>query len=141
MIAVTRLLVSAHERLLPPLRPDPEDQEHEAEREREQVLDGVVRVERVDRRLADDQAEDAGERRADHEADQERDAVRARTRAADDDERRSQDERAGCRDDRVEDDVEAGTFTAARRGYTAAGAVRSAGRPTPRPWRPRARAR
>src|SRR4029077_4858860 len=107
--------------------------------EREQILDGVVRAEGVDRRLADDQPDDAGERRPDEEADQERDAVRTRTCAANDDERRGQDERAGCRDDRVEDNMEAGINHSAWRATPPRYPER--GWPTPRPWRPHARAR
>ncbi len=84
---------------------EPGYDERDAEKKRHQPLDGVVRVELLDRRLADDQAEPAGDARSEQEPAQEGDAVRARAVASDDDERRRQDERAGGGDDRVEQDV------------------------------------
>ena len=75
------------------------------EQERHHRLDGLVRVEPLDGRLTDDQAEAARDRGSEQESGQERDAVRARPIAADDDERRRQNEWARRGDDRVEHDV------------------------------------
>ena len=87
---------------------EPDDDEGDAEENRHGAFDGVVRVEPLDRGLADEQAEPTGDARPEQESTQERDAVRARAVAADDDERRRQHERAGSGDNCVEQDVKAG---------------------------------
>jgi hypothetical protein len=67
-------------RLRPP-RSEPEDQQCDAEQERQNRFDRLVRVEPRDGGLAEEQAEAAGDRRSDQEPDQEGDAVRARALA------------------------------------------------------------
>ena len=128
-------------------RPDSKGHEHDSQRQRQQIRDRLVRVQLVDGGLADDQAHDAGNRRAGHEADQERDAVGARALAPHHEERRSQHERAGRGDDRVEEDVEDRADHVGRGGspVVTARPLRPS-RPAParrasRPWRPRAPAR
>ena len=86
-------------------RPEPEGQQRDAEEERENRFQRLVRVEPLDGGLAEDQAETGRDRRSEQEPAQEGDAVRARARAPNGDERRRQRERACGRGESVEQHV------------------------------------
>ena len=95
--------------------PEPDGKQGQAEADRGHRLERLVRVEPGDGGLTDGQAEAAGDHGSEHEAAQERDPVRARSLAADDDERRGQHEGAGGRSESVEEDLGAGVDHASRR--------------------------
>src|SRR4029079_527822 len=83
-------------------------QQRGPEQQRHNLFERLVRVEAVDRGLAERKAETARDRRSEQEPAEEGDAVRARVPAPQHAQRRGERERAGRRDDREEQDMTTG---------------------------------